>query len=81
MVLAGQTLFVTGSPDVVNPNDPWASLEGRGGSLLQAVSTADGSILSDLTLDSAPIFDGMAAAYGRLYISMQDGSVICMAGQ
>jgi hypothetical protein len=32
-------------------------------------------------LDSPPIFDGMAAAYGRLYVSMTDGSLVCMAEQ
>ena len=81
MVLAGQTLFVTGPPDVVTSSDPWAALEGRSGSVLQAVSTADGSTLSELKLDSTPVFNGMAAAYDRLYISMQDGSIICMAGE
>jgi hypothetical protein len=70
MVLAGQILFAAGSPDVVAPGDPWAALEGRGGALLQFISTSDGNLLGKLQLDSVPVFDGMAAAYGRLYISM-----------
>jgi len=81
MVLAGKILFVAGPPDVVPPGDPWAALEGRSGALLQAVSAADGNTLSKLKLDSSPVFDGMAAADGQLYISMKDGSVLCLAGE
>jgi len=79
MVVAGQTLFVAGPPDVVTPGDPWAALEDRNGALLQAVSAADGNKLSEFKLDSPPVFDGMAAAYGRLYVSMKDGSLLCLA--
>jgi hypothetical protein len=96
MVLADQTLFVAGPPDVVdeelevfaNPFDPKVvakekeqvrALNGEKGSLLMAVSTKDGKTLSALTLDKMPIFDGMAAAEGKLFISMSDGSLCCFA--
>jgi len=81
MVVAGQTLFVAGPPDVVAPDDPWAALEGRNGALLQAVSVADGSRLSELKLDSPPVFDGMAASAGNLYTSLKDGSVACFTAK
>lgn len=81
MVLAGDTLFVAGPPDVVTPGDPWAALEGRGGASVQAISAADGSTLGEMKLESPPVFDGMAAAYGRLYVSTQDGSITCLAGE
>jgi hypothetical protein len=42
-----------------------------------AVSSADGKKLAEYDLDSPPIFDGMAAAAGRLYMSTVDGKVIC----
>ncbi len=43
------------------------------------ISTADGRTLKEYQLKAEPVFDGMAAAYGRLYISMKDGKVLCMA--
>jgi hypothetical protein len=32
-------------------------------------------------LGSPPVFDGMAAAGGKLYITLEGGSVACMAGK
>jgi hypothetical protein len=94
MVLADRTLFVAGPPDVADevlafrqPDDPAvqkarlqqeAALENRGGALLLAVSASDGKRLAEYKLDSAPTWDGMAAAAGRLYLSTMDGRVLCM---
>ena len=79
MALAGRTLFIAGAPDVVDPEDPWASFEGRKGALLWAVSADDGKTLSELKLDALPAYDGLAAAPGRLYLSTKDGKVTCFA--
>lgn len=81
MVIAGQTLFVAGPPDVVTPGDPWGALEGRSGAFLQAVSAVNGNKISELRLNSPPVFDGMAAASGQLYISTEDGNIVCMIGK
>jgi outer membrane protein assembly factor BamB len=94
MVLAGKTLFVAGPPDVVdeekvffNPEDPElqaklreqdAALEGKKGALLQVVSASDGKKLAEYKLDTVPVWDGMAAANGRLYLSTMDGRILCM---
>ena len=78
MVLAGDRLFVAGPPDVVNPEDPMAAFEGRGGAVLRAHSSADGSMLTEQKLDAPPVFDGLIAAKGRLYMSLEDGTVLCM---
>jgi len=87
MVLADKTLFVAG-PSVKANNiprrpidvDPFAeALEaGRSGRLL-AVSTKNGETLAGYDLKNSPVFDGMAAANGRLYISSVDGRIICMS--
>ena len=93
MVLAGKTLFIAGPPDLVdeqqvftqinNPKvkqsliDQAAALNGEKGATLMAVLTADGKKLAQYDLDSPPIFDGMAAAGGRLYLSMKNGKVLC----
>ena len=78
MVLAGDHLFVAGPPDVMDPDDPMAAFEDRSGAVLRAHSTADGSTLNEQKLDSPPVFDGLIAAKGRLYMSLVDGSVLCM---
>ena len=78
MALADRTLFVAGAPDVVDPTDPLGAFEGRKGGLLWTVSAADGKKLAEYELESPPVFDGMAAANGRLYISTRDGALLCL---
>jgi len=63
---------------VVDPDDPWSAMDGKKGGILWAVSAADGEKLAEYPLDAPPIFDGMAAANGRLYISTTDGNVVCL---
>jgi hypothetical protein len=81
MVLAGETLFVAGPPDVVPEDDPYATFDGKTGAVLRAVAAADGKTLAEVKLDSSPVFDGLIAAGGRLYMSDRSGVVTCMAGQ
>lgn len=78
MVAAENALFVAGPPDVIDPRDPMASFDGRKGAVLWVVSKEDGERISQYRLDSPPVFDGMAAADGCLYLSTLDGKVICM---
>ena len=94
MVLADKTLFVAGPPDVVDEekasrafNDPEiqkklaeqeAAFKGKRGAILWAVSAADGGKLAEYRLDNPPIFDGMVAAKGRLFMVTQDGHLLCM---
>ena len=77
MVRAGETLFVAGSPDVVDPADPHGAWEGRKGGVLAAFSTGDGKPLGEYTLPAPPVWDGMAVAQGKLYLSLSDGQVVC----
>jgi hypothetical protein len=96
MVLAEETLFIAEPPDVVdeeqafdNAADPDtlaklgeqdAALEGAHGALLWAVSALDGSQVAGYNLESLPVWDGMIAANGRLYMSMENGTVQCLVG-
>lgn len=41
------------------------------------MSTKDGSTLSEVKLDAAPVFDGMSAAGGNIYLSLKNGSIQC----
>jgi len=77
MVLAGDVLFVAGTPDTIDPRDPLAAFEGRKGGMLCAMSARDGTKLAQYELESAPVLDGVAAANGRLYVSGMDGSITC----
>jgi hypothetical protein len=97
MVLADNTLFLAGSPDVLDEEEAFrrvgdpemqaklaeqdAVLAGEKGALLCAVSAEDGKKLSEHQLDTLPVFDGLIAAGGRLYLATTDGSVLCFAGQ
>jgi len=79
MVKAGDTLFVAGPPDVLDPNDPYAAFEARKGAQLVAISAENGEKLAEYELESVPVWDGMAAANGRLYLTMKNGQVLCLA--
>jgi hypothetical protein len=74
MVLAGNVLFAAG-PLADAGNGPEGS---NREALLLVISASDGTELARYQLDCPPVFDGMAAAYGRLFISMMDGSLLCM---
>lgn len=91
MTLAGPTLFIAGPPDILDesslgkqPADETlatrqeAALAGNGGALLWAVAAKDGARLAEFPLDAPPIFDGMAAAGGHLYLSDMGGKVVCL---
>jgi outer membrane protein assembly factor BamB len=78
--IATDLLFAAGLPDVVDPEDPLASFEGRKGALLNAYSAKDGALLTSLPLASEPAFDGLIAARGRLYLVTKDAKLLCMGG-
>ncbi len=81
MVAAGRMLLVAGFPDQVDPKDPWATFEGRRGGLLRVLSKDKGEKLAEHRLDSPPVWNGMAVAGERLYLSLTDGSIICFGGK
>jgi outer membrane protein assembly factor BamB len=78
MVVAGRRLVVTGPPDVIDPENPLGAFEGRKGGLLWVFSADSGEKLAEHTLDAPPVFNGIAAARGRLYLCTRDGSVLCL---
>jgi len=81
MVLAGDTVFIAGAPLVFHVDDLGATYAGRLGGILWATSAADGAKLAEYKLEVLPAWDGMAAAYGRLFIVNQDGSVNCWGAE
>jgi hypothetical protein len=57
------------------------ALEGKYGGRLLAVSSEKGEIIGRTDLGSPPVFDGMAAVSGRLYVSTLDGRVVSLSGR
>jgi len=96
MVLADKTLFIAGPPDIVDEEEAFfalsdaevlaqlaeqnALLEGRDGARLWAVSAKDGKKLSEFRLDSLPVWDGMIASGGKLFLTTMNGEVACLSG-
>jgi len=78
MAVTDNALFIAGPPDVLDPHDIMGSFEGRKGSVLWAVSKQTGRKLSELKLKSMPVFDGMSAAKGKLFISTVNGELLCL---
>ncbi|MGM0485713.1 MAG: PQQ-binding-like beta-propeller repeat protein [Planctomycetota bacterium] len=78
MAVGGNTLLCAGTPDKLVRNDPWAAYEGRRGGVLFTLATSDGADRGTLKLDAAPVYDGMAVAHGRLYLSTVDGTLHCI---
>ncbi|HJN18677.1 MAG TPA: LamG-like jellyroll fold domain-containing protein, partial [Armatimonadota bacterium] len=97
LVLAGDTLFVAGPDDLLDepaalaaPESPEtqekiaaqsAALAGESGGVLRAVASGDGTLLSEMRLDTIPVWDGMAATNGSLYIAGIDGTVRCLSAE
>jgi outer membrane protein assembly factor BamB len=79
MALANDVLFVAGTPVVFPDDDLAAAYEGRMGGILWAASATTGEKLAEYTLDAPPAWDGLAAANGRLFLSLADGRVVCMS--
>jgi hypothetical protein len=80
MLLADRTLFIAG-PRIGKNLRGLSELDTVRPGLLWAVSAADGEKLAEYAIAATPVLDGMAAANGRLYVSMADGNVLCLAGQ
>jgi len=82
MVLAEDKLFVAGPPDVIPEDDPAAAFEGRMGGDLWTLSATDGKTLATLIrLAAPPVYDGLVAANGALYLSTADGKVHCFGAK
>jgi len=75
--------FIFGGDDEINRQmrRQEAAWLGKQGALLWAVSADTGEKLAEYKLGAIPVWDGMIAANGRVYISMRDGRVMCMGSE
>ena len=97
MAAAKNVLVAAGHPDVIDerrafrlPDDEEVNqhlrrqadaLAGRCGGQLWLVSKADGSPIARYRLVSPPVFDGLAAAGGRVFLCTLDGKVLCLGAE
>ena len=81
LVLTEGTLFAAGNSD---PLDPKRTGDAQSGpvdaGLLQGFNTQDGAMTFTHKLSSPPVFDGLSAARGALYLSTVDGTLLCLSG-
>jgi hypothetical protein len=81
MTLANKQLFIAGPPDKVDPKDPLATFENRSAAMLWVYDSASGKRTAEYDLKTTPVFDGMIAGPKRIFMSMSDGSVVCMTAE
>ena len=55
-----------------------AALAGKAEASLLAISPTDGNVLAEMTLPAAPVWDGMIAGAGNLYLALSDGQLLCL---
>ena len=80
MVLTRDCVVLAGPPDVLDAKDPQAAFEGRAGGIVAVYARTSGKKAGEVKLASPPVFDGLAAANGNLYVSTRDGKVVCVSG-
>ena len=78
LILAGWLDAIAIQPKTGLPLDP-ENPDPRN-CVLRVLSTSDGTILSEHKIPAEPAYDGMAIAYGKVYLPLKDGTVVCLAG-
>ena len=87
MALCGDRLAVAGPVDLgkrtekilafQNEPEARAAFQGDKGVYLRIVNAGDGKTVSECKLPTMPVFDGLSAAGGKIYVSLRNGSVVC----
>ena len=80
IVLTEKFLYVAGPPAIRNETTGEAleKWQGKKGGSLWCLATQNGKKVSELPLPSPSVHEGLAAAYGKLYVAMKNGSVLCL---
>jgi hypothetical protein len=78
MVLTDGKLFVAGPPEGALTSQ--RLFAGQEGGRLVVCSTSRGESVKQFRLDALPVYDGMAAAHGKLFLSLQGGRLLCLGG-
>ena len=81
MTRAGQYLALAGTVDDMDVVDPFALYAGEAEGRLLMLDARTGETVSEMSLPSAPRFDGMSAADESLFVSLMDGSLVRLSGE
>ena len=79
MLKSGDNLYMGTMPVQTLAGDPYAAFEGRMGGMITVVSAKDGKGVAEYKLAAPVVWDGLAAANGRLFVSTEAGVVQCFA--
>ena len=79
MVLTRDVLFVAGATG--GGETTQEALDGKAPGMLIAIAPKDGRVLSKMELPSMPVWDGMAAANGKMFVSLTGGEIIELKGK
>jgi len=79
MLITGDRLLMIGPTHVRDPRDPLSAIEGRRNVRMLGLLMQSGRTVMGYAVDELPVWDGMAVAYGKVYIATQNGRVICLA--
>ena len=90
IVLTEDNLYIAGIPDAgiedtkekeilqfTNNEEALSAFKGTKGAYLQIFSKEDGTISKKIKLEAPPVFDGMSAAEGKLFISQRNDKIVC----
>ena len=93
LLVADDIMFAAGPPDIISEEDAFfalddqavldklaeqsAVLKGKDGSIIWAVDTKTGNKIAEYKMESMPVWDGMAAAGGNIFMSTINGDVVC----
>ena len=79
---AANTLMAAGVPMHADyfQEDTDASYAGEKGGIAWLLDTKDGKKLQELRFEAPPVWDGIAIAHNSYFISLKDGSVVCLSG-
>jgi len=71
MALSSAYLYAAGTNDFTNRSS---------GAFLRVYSVADGKMIKEIALEALPSAEGLSIADGKLYVSLQNGKLLCFGG-
>tara|TARA_R110002049_G_scaffold285698_4_gene467001 strand:- start:136089 stop:139160 length:3072 start_codon:yes stop_codon:yes gene_type:complete len=80
---AANTVMAAGVPMLkgYTAEDTHASYAGQKGGIAWLLDARDGRKMQQIRFDAAPVWDGIAIAHGSYYVSLKDGSVVCLSAK
>jgi len=80
ILLGGDRVAVAGVPMRADfsPQDTEDSYEGKKGGVFWTISKSSGQPAGELTLPAPPVWDGLAAAEGKCFITLKNGTVMAV---